>query len=559
MSINQQIADLLFPDVNISVEEIISKYPPRDLDKSCLVTRFAPSPTGAVHIGGVYQCMINSRLAHQSNGVFYLRCEDTDKKREVLGASDRIYPILKKLGIKIDEGFESLEKETGNYGPYLQSRRKLYYQAFAKDLVARGLAYPCFCADDDDNADYRNEQKRLGVPTGYYGRWARCRNLSLEQIQQNLKEGKPFKIRIKADGDGVRKIVFHDVLRGDISFFENQIDYVILKSDGLALYHLAHLVDDSLMHTSMVIRDESWLPSVPLHLQLFRYMNLVPPKYLHTAQIMTVDKNTGAIRKISKRYDAWADSFWFIENGYPVEAVHEYLLNLINSNFEPWRKANPTASIEDFKISISKMSKSGGIFDLDKLNSISKDVISRMTKERLFELSYEWAKQYDKKLFDLIELSHDYYKDILNIEREQPKPRKDYGAYRDIYDKILFMYDSAFEQMPKNYEFMLIKDKLQILQIANLYLQKYFDENDDKQTWFTKIKQMCDELGFASDMKEYKQNPQNYKGNVSDISTVIRVIFTTKSCTPDLYQTLKLLGRPQLEKRIKIFEECYKG
>lgn len=557
MDTNQQIAQLLFPDVDISVQQILSKYPPRNLGKDCLVTRFAPSPTGYVHIGGVYQCMINSYLAHQSGGVFYLRCEDTDKKREVLGASDLIFPTLKKLGIKIDEGFESLQKESGDYGPYLQSRRTLYYRAFAKDLVARGLAYPCFCDEDEENADYRSEQKRLGVPTGYYGRWAKCRNLSLEQIQQNLQQGKPFKIRIKADGDGEKRMIFHDVLRGDISFFENQVDYVILKSDGTALYHLAHLVDDTLMHTSMVIRDESWLPSAPLHLQLFRYMNLTPPKYLHTAQIMTIDKNTGSIRKISKRYDNWADSRWFLENGYPVKAIHEYLLNLINSNFELWRKANPTTPIEDFRLSVDKMSKSGGIFDIDKLNNISKDIISKMTKEELFDLSYAWAKVYDKNLLDLIEISHDYYKDILNIEREQPKPRKDYETFKDIYPQILYMYPNTFEQMPKQYQFMLIKDKKQILDIVNLYIQKYYDQNDDKQTWFAKIKQMCDDLGFASDMKVYKQNPQNFKGSVADISTVIRVVFTTKSCTPDLYQILRLLGKDQLEQRIKIFENNY--
>ncbi len=559
MNTNQQIADLLFPNVNITVDEIIKKYPPRNLGENCLVTRFAPSPTGYIHIGGVYQCLINSYLAHQSNGIFYLRCEDTDKKREVEGAGNLIYPTLKKLGIKIDEGFEGYEKESGNYGPYLQSQRTLFYQAFAKDLVSRGLAYPCFCEDDDENADYRSEQKRLGVPIGYYGRWAKCRNLSYEQIKQNIEEGKSFKIRIKADGDGTKKINFHDELRGDISFFENQIDYVILKSDGTALYHLAHLVDDSLMHTSIVIRDESWLSSAPFHLQLFRYMNLTPPKYLHTAQIMTIDKETGAVRKISKRYDNWADSRWFLENGYPTEAIHEYLLNLINSNFELWRKANPNSEIGDFKLTVEKMSKSGGIFDLEKLNSVSKDVISKMNKEKLFELSYEWAKTYDEKLLGLIEISHEYYKDVLNIEREQPKPSKDYETYKDIYPKILFMYEKGFEEMAKNYDFKLIKDKAQILEIAKLYLQNFYDQNDDKQTWFAKLKQMCDQLGFASDMKAYKQNPENYKGNVADVSTVIRVLFTTKSCTPDLYQILKLLGKEQLGKRIKMFEENYEN
>ena len=555
---NTKIAELLFPNVKITPDELLKKYPNRNLNENSNVTRFAPSPTGYVHIGGVYQCMINSYFAHQSDGVFYLRCEDTDKKREVEGASDLIYPTLVKLGIEIDEGYVSRDKDLGEYGPYLQSRRTEYYQAFAKYLVANGLAYPCFCdEEDEESADYRSEQKRLGVPTGYYGRWAKCRNLSYEQIEEYVKQGKPFKIRIKADGDGEKRIVFHDELRGDVSFPENFVDYVILKSDGTALYHLAHLVDDTLMHTSMVIRDESWLSSAPLHLQLFRYMGYKPPKYLHTAQVMTIDKNTGATRKISKRYDNWADSRWFLDNGYPVMAVQEYLLNLINSNFELWRKANPKASIKEFKLSVDKMSKSGGIFDIDKLNNISKDVISKMTKQELFKLSYEYAKQYDKNLLRLIEKDNNYYINILNIEREKEKPRKDYTTFKDIYPQIRYMYKDEFNPEKQDYEFMKITDKQEILKIVELYLDKYYNVSDDKQTWFNKIKEMCSSLGYASDMKEYKANPENFKGSVADVSTVIRVVFTTKSCTPDLYEILSLLGKENLIDRLNIFKNVY--
>ncbi len=557
MNTQQAIADLLFPNVTITVEELLNKYPKRDLPAGAEVTRFAPSPTGLVHIGGVYQCMINSFFAHQSGGVFYLRCEDTDKKREVAGACDLIYPTLVKLGIAIDEGFVSTESEIGAYGPYLQSRRTEYYQAFAKELVKRGLAYPCFCDEEDDKADYRSEQKKLGVPTGYYGRWAKCRNLTYDQIKANIDAGKPFKIRVRSDGDGVRRITFHDELRGDVSFLDNHIDYVILKSDGTALYHLAHLVDDTLMHTTTVIRDESWLPSAPLHLQLFRYMGLTAPKYLHTAQVMTIDKNTGATRKISKRYDSWADSRWFLENGYPIDAVQEYLLNLINSNFELWRKDNPNAKLSEFHLSIDKMSRSGGIFDLDKLNNISKDVISRMTKDELFALSYEYAKSYDPDLLAMIEQSHEYYTDILNIEREQDHPRKDFTTYRDIVPQIAYMYRDYFERDVVDYEFQLVTDKAQILDIVRLYIDKYYDVADDKQTWFDKVKAMCTELGFASDMKSYKANPTAYKGNIADVSTVLRVVFTTKSKTPDLYQILRLMGKDEMNYRVDAFTRKY--
>ena len=553
----KDIAELLFPEVKITVKELLERYPERKLPENALVTRFAPSPTGYVHIGGVYQTVINSYLAHRDGGVFMLRVEDTDKKREVEGSADLIYPMLKKIGIKIDEGYVSKEEDLGEYGPYLQSRRTEYYQAFAKDLVARGLAYPCFCTEEEEEVS-RCEQQRLSYAPGYYGRWAKCRNLSYEQVKENLDAGKTFKIRIKSDGDGTEKVVCNDLLRGEVYFPVNNTDYVILKSDKTALYHLAHLVDDTLMRTTTVIRDESWLPSVPLHLQLFRYMNLPCPNYLHTAQVMTVDKNTGAVRKISKRYDEWADSRWFFNEGYPVKAIQEYLLTLINSNFEEWRKENPFADSETFPLSIDKMSKSGAIFDLEKLNNISKDVISKMSKDELFDLSYAWAKEYDKKLAELIERNPEYYKSIINIERESLKPRKDFTTFKDIYTQVEYMYDDYYDG-EVTYDFKKITDKAFITELVDLYLNEYYDEKDDNSEWFNKVKELCERLGYASNIKEYKKNPDAYKGNVADISTALRVVFTTRSCTPNLAEIMLILGKDKIMERVMYFKKNYNG
>lgn len=555
MYTSKDIAQLLFPEVTTTVDELLAKYPKRNLSEDALVTRFAPSPTGYVHIGGVYQAVINSFLAHSTGGKFMLRCEDTDKKREVEGSADLIYPLLIKMGIKIDEGYVNKDTEIGDYGPYLQSKRTEYYQVFVKDLISRGLAYPCFCTEEEEEIS-RNEQKRLSYAPGYYGRWAKCRNLSYEQVKENLEQGKTFKIRIKADGDQSERVTCNDLLRGEVSFTANFTDYVILKSDKTALYHLAHLVDDTLMRTTTVIRDESWLPSVPLHLQLFRYMNLPAPNYLHTAQVMTVDTNTNVVRKISKRYDAWADSRWFFEHGYPVKAIIEYLLTLINSNFEEWRSANPTINAEDFPLSVDKMSKSGAIFDIEKLNNISKDIISKMNKDELYELSYAWAKEYDQKLASLIEFDPDYYKSIINIERESVKPRKDYVTFKDIYSQIEYLYDDYFNN-PVIYQVQKITDKDFLVNLVSTYLNDYYDSNDDNTVWFSKVKELCEKLGYASNIKEYKKNPENYKGNVADISTAIRVVLTTKSCTPNLYEIMKILGREKLNARLEYFAKNY--
>ena len=554
----EKLAELLFPNITKRPEDYLKEYPKRDLKDGAYVTRFAPSPTGYLHIGGVYQATAGLFFAKKSGGVFYLRLEDTDSKREVVGAANIIYPALKEFGVEPMEGFISydngVETSKGEYGPYVQSRRKEIYQCFAKELVRQGKAYPCFCEGDDDDEneglDYRKQQKALGLQIGYYGSWAKCRNLTLEQVEENLKAGKPFKIRIKADGDGQQRIIFKDKLRGNINMPKNFIDYVILKSDGSALYHLAHLVDDTLMHTSLVMRDESWLPSAPLHQQLFEYMNLPMPEYIHTAQIMTVDKETGNTRKISKRYDKWADSRWFIEKGYPSETIIEYLLNLLNSNFEQWRKDNPTVSVYDFEISEDKMSKSGAMFDLVKLEDISKTVISKFSAEKVYNLTLKWAETYKPEFAKELKEHKDFAMKMFNIERETPKPRKDISKWEDVEEIYSYFFNDNFAKNETEYQFDSKFDKNDIKELLNRYI-KVYDETEEKQDWFSHIKFLGEDIGFASDMKAYKQNPNDYKGNYGEVSSIIRMALTKRSNTPDMYEICKLLGKQEVVNRLQ--------
>ena len=553
----EKLAELLFPNITKRPEDYLKQYPKRNLKDGAYVTRFAPSPTGYLHIGGVYQATAGLFFAKKSGGVFYLRLEDTDAKREVSGAANIMYPALKEFGVEPMEGFISydngVETSKGDYGPYVQSRRKEIYQCFAKELVRRGKAYPCFCEGDDDDEgeglDYRKQQKALGLQIGYYGSWAKCRNLTMEQIEENLKAGKPFKIRIKADGDGQERIIFKDKLRGNINMPKNFIDYVILKSDGSALYHLAHLVDDTLMHTSLVMRDESWLPSAPLHKQLFEYMDLPMPEYIHTAQIMTVDKETGNTRKISKRYDKWADSRWFIEKGYPSETIIEYLLTLLNSNFEQWRKDNINASVYDFEISEDKMSKSGAMFDIVKLEDISKSVISRFSAGKVYNLTLKWAENYDKEFAEELKKNKDFALKMFNIERDTPKPRKDISKWEDVKNIYSYFFNDDFAKDESEYTFDEKFDKNDIKELLSRYIKAY-DENEDKQQWFSHIKFLGEDIGFASDMKEYKKNPTAYKGNYGEVSSIIRMALTKRSNTPDMYEICKLLGKQEVVNRL---------
>ena len=549
----EKLAEMLFPNIDKNIEYYLNKYPKRNLKEGAEVTRVAPSPTGYLHIGTVYQALLNKTIAMQNDGVFILRIEDTDEKREVKGAADIMYPCLKEFGVEPTEGYVSNDKQIGEYGPYKQSERKEIYQAFCKDLVRKGKAYPCFCNgdDEDDECDYRKEQKRLGLQTGYYGEWAKCRNLSLEEVEENLKQHKPFKIRIKADGDGEQRIVAEDELRGKISMPKNFIDYVILKENGQAVYHLGHLVDDTLMRTTLVIRDESWLPSFPLHKQLFEFAGLPSPKYLHTPQILTVDEKTGNARKVSKRYDPWADSREFIKKGIPNEAIREYLMILLNSNFETFRLQNPNADMKEYKFNIKNMNKSGAQFDHEKLTFISKNVISRFTAEKVYNDVLNYAENYDKELYDLIKDNKEYVTKMFSIERGTNKPRKDISCYSEVKSLYYYFFRPLFDKDKKEYAFDERFDKATIKEILNRYVNSY-NELDEKDVWFNKIKFLAEDLGFASDMKLYKQNKDDYKGSYADIAGIVRMAITKESNTPDLYEICRILGKDEIKRRIDL-------
>lgn len=539
------LADVIFPDITKTIEDYDKLYPNRD---GLVVTRFAPSPTGYVHIGGIYQAIIDYLIAKNNKGHFLLRIEDTDQKREVKEALRLIEEALHYYGLEPDE-YELNGEVKGNYGPYVQSERKEIYHAFIKHLITIGRAYPCFCKKEDLE-ELRTMQEHKKLRTGYYGKYAKCRNISVEDAISRIKNGEDYVIRFKSMGDFEEKFKFHDEVKGDLELSCNDEDLVIMKSDNLLpTYHFAHVVDDYLMKTTHVVRGEEWLSSAPKHVELFNAFGFETPKYVHTPLI--IKKEGNSIRKISKRKDPEASMSYYSELGYPAIAVIESLMTIINSNYEEWHTANPEKNFTDFEYNPSKMSSSGALYDLEKLNSISKDVISKMTAKELYELSYNWSLTYNEQLKNLIEQDKDYYINVINIEREQEKPRKDIANYSMIYDNIWYMYDSEFDSKELEYEWKNITDKDEIRNLLNTYINKYYDINDDKETWFNKMKEMCDELGYASNIKEYKKDPSAFKGNVADVSTVIRVAITTKANTPDLYQIMKLLGNDRINKRIE--------
>ena len=545
----KELADLMFPDVTITVDELEKRYPERNLDAGAEVTRFAPSPTGFVHMGSLLSAFEDFKAAKDTNGIFYLRIEDTDTERTVENGIDGIIKDLANFDIIPDEGFISSDRQIGNYGPYLQSERKYIYHIYAKHLVEQGLAYPCFCSKEDLD-ETREIQELNKERIGYYGSYAKCRTLTPEEAIEKIKNGEKFVVRFKSPGNFENRITLDDRMRGKIEFPENDLDIVIIKSsDGLPTYHFAHVVDDHLMKTTTVMRGEEWIPSYPIHHQLFEVMGFREPRYAHLGLVMKVDEN-GTRRKLSKRKDPEASVSFYHEKGIPSEATKLYLMTIANSNFEEWLNANPTGKLEDFKMDFSKMSESGTLFDVEKLFNITKNYISRMTSEELYSEALPWMEEYDKELYHLMRNYPEYTKQIFSIERYQEKPRKDFSSFSDIRNGIWYMYDELFYNLI--YEYQKITDKEEIRNILNTYFTKYYDINDDKDTWFSKVKLLCDELGYASNMKDYKNNPENYKGSVADISTVIRVSVTTKSQTPDLYEILKLLGIDRINKRINM-------
>ena len=538
---NKDLANLIFPSITKTIEDYEVMYPERNLSEGACVTRFAPSPTGYVHLGGIYQAIIDYTLARNTNGVFYLRNEDTDQKRELSDAVKLIMTTLNNYNIKPDE-YEYDGVTVGNYGPYIQSERKEIYHTFIKYLIEIGRAYPCFCTKEELD-DMRTRQDERKMRTGYYGVFAKCRKLSVEDQINRIKNGDPYVIRFRSMGNFDNKITFDDLVKGRLHLSENDIDDVIMKSDNmLPTYHFAHVVDDHLMRTTHVVRGEEWLPSLSKHLEIFEAFGFNPPKYIHTPLI--VKKEGNSIRKISKRKDPEASMSYYDELGYPSEAVIESLMTIINSNYELWHAENPEASYLDFVYNPDKMSSSGSLYDLLKLDDISKNIISKMTKEEVYEKSYAWAQKYSDSLVKIIESNKEYYKGILNIERCQEKPRKDIAKYSDIEELIWYMYDDTFS--PTEYEWGKVTDPDEISKILKAYMDSYYTDNKDE--WFNQVKLLADELGYASNMKEYKQNPEAFKGSVADIATVLRVALTSKSMTPDLYSIMVLFGTDRINK-----------
>ncbi|SMF85351.1 glutamyl-tRNA synthetase [Paenibacillus uliginis N3/975] len=547
---NENMAELLFPDVGQLPTDIYSLYPPRNLSSSAMVTRFAPSPTGLLNIGGLYATLISERLAHQSNGVFFLRIEDTDKKREIKGSIENIINSLAYFGIHFDEGPTLSGDDKGDYGPYKQSSRIQIYKVFIKHLVRNGLAYPCFC-NADDLQKIRISQQNLKVTTGYYGQWAKHRDISFEQAKEEILNGKPFVIRLRSLGSSDTRIKYHDLVKGPIELPENDQDIVIMKTDGLPTYHFAHAIDDYLMGTTHVIRGDEWLSSVPTHIQLFETLGFRIPEYGHIAPIM---KQVGASkRKFSKRKDLDGTAEYYKEQGYSGMAIGEYFMNLINSDFEEWRMATPHKSFRDFFIYTDKMNASGALLDMNKLGDISKDVISRLTGKQVFDHLYTWSKEFDTELYTLIDKNKEYTVKILNIGRTIEKPRKDYSKWSDVKTMIAFFYDEWFEKdvlsgykLPTNVSFDVAKEIV-------LGFSKTYRFNNEKEAWFHEIKELAEELGFAKDMKQYKANPNSYKGHVGDVAMVIRVALTNRTNTPDLFDIMKVMGENRVFERMQRF------
>lgn len=547
-----KLADLLLPNIDKEPEFYENKYPKRDLKEGARVTRVAPSPTGYLHLGTLFVSLVNRLVADSTGGIFFTRIEDTDKKREVQGGIADIIGGVKRFGIAIDEGYIESDVESGDYGPYKQSERAEIYQCYAKSLIKQGLAYPCFCTEED-LAKAREMQEVQKIRTGYHGEWAKHRNITYEEAKALIDEGKPFVVRLRSPGSEENKVIFEDGIKGKIEMPENDEDFVILKSDGIPTYHFAHAVDDHLMGTTHVIRGDEWISSTPKHLQLFKLLGFRAPKYVHVSPIMKLDN--GAKRKISKRKDPEAAVHFFAEQGYPTESVIEYLMTIAASDFEDWRRANPTADYKTFKFNTKKMSSSGALFDTDKLNDVSKTVISKMSSDEVLLRLLDWSEEFDKEFYDILSADKDYAKAVFSIDRDVPKPRKDIIKWSDAKQYSEYLFDSLF--VP-NFELPEKINKADAVTILSEY-KKVYDETQDNQAWFETIKRICPAANFATDTKEYKANPEKYAGSPGDASTIIRVAITGRTNTPDLCSIMKLLGRERAIKRIDAAIAYYKA
>lgn len=542
---NELLSEMLFSNIKNDTNYYEEKYPERRLDKNQMVTRFAPSPTGFVHMGSLYVAFINRLLANQNGGVFYLRIEDTDQKREVTDGVKKIKEALDYFNITVDES----PFNEGVYGPYTQSKRKEIYQTYVKDLVKKGLAYPCFCTPEELEG-IREQQVASKVMPGYYGEWAACRNMTLEEVKRKIDNNEQYVIRLKTPTVVDEKIECSDMIKGKIYFPTNDIDIVLLKSDGLPTYHLAHAIDDHLMHTTHVVRGDEWLSSLPVHLQLFYLLGFKAPKYAHISPLTKKEENS--IRKLSKRKDPESAISFYQELGIPVEGLKLYFATIANSNFEQWYTQNKGLSISDFTFAFNKMSEGGTLFDIEKLTNICKIYFSLKNCNDLYNEALAYYKEYDTDYYGLLLNNKEYALDIFNIERDVPKPRKDISCYQDIKKETWYMFDELFYDNVSYKE--LIENNTYNSDIFDEYLNNYFSIDDNEEQWYNRIKALALKLGYAPDMKSYKLEPDNYKGHVGDICETLRVALTGKTQTPSLYQIQKVLGVDRMAKRINNFK-----
>ena len=544
-----KLAQLLFPQVTDTPEDLEQRYPERNLPEGAVVTRMAPSPTGFVHLGNLVMGLTAERMAHQSGGLLFLRVEDTDAKREVPGAVEVLIDTLKHYGISFDEG-ATMGEDSGNYGPYRQRQRAPLYHVFAKQLVENGLAYPCFCTEEELGA-MRQQQEANKETTGYYGKYAMWRDRSLEDIQAQLDAGNPWVLRFRSTGSIENQFKFDDLVKGKLTITENDVDHVLLKSDGIPTYHFAHAVDDHLMRTTHVIRGDEWLPTLPFHIQLFKALNFKLPKYVHIGPLMKMDGTSK--RKLSKRKDPELALTFYKAEGFPVEAVYEYIMTILNSNFEDWRRANPTAPVDEFKFSPKKLNPAGSLFDYAKLTDVSKNEIARMDADKVYTLLTQWAEEFDADFAEKLKADPAFATAILAIGRGGKKPRKDIATWKEAKPYMGFFYDDYLE-LP------VFDDRFSnetVLTALEKFLEK-FDIADDSGVWFEKVKAITEEMGFTTDMKAYKADPAAFPGTVADISTFIRQAVTGKTNSPDLYTVMQILGYDRTVERIKAVVETLK-
>lgn len=552
MTENEKMAELLLPNIDKTPDYYENLYPARNLPEGARVTRVAPSPTGYLHLGTLFAALVNRITATSSGGVFFTRIEDTDKKREVSGGIEDIIGGLDRFGISIDEGFVSGCEQHGIYGPYKQSERAEIYQTYVKDLIKKGFAYPCFCTAEELDA-VREEQEKEKLKTGYYGKFAKHRNITVSEAKALIDDGKTFVVRLKSSGSEENKITFEDAIKGKIEMPQNDEDFVLLKSDGIPTYHFAHAIDDHLMHTTHVLRGDEWISSVPKHIELFKILGFKVPKFGHISPIMKLDN--GAKRKISKRKDPEAAVYFFAEQGYDSECVINYLMTVAASDFEDWRRANPDTSYKEFKFNLKKMSVSGALFDEVKLVDVSKNMVARMNSDEVFLKLTAWAKEFDNEFYDILMADTDYTKRVLAIDRDCEKPRKDIAKWSECKEYFAFMFNKLYTPqfvLPENIS------KTDAVEFLEKYKSVY-DTQDDRQTWFNKIKEIAPTIGFAAETKEYKAEPQKFKGHAGDLSTVLRIAVTSRRNTPDLCSIMQVLGKEECLKRIENAVNTLKG